>query len=140
MTTSKDLRDGTATALQAAGVAEYRAGGYAGFTGVPIFMSKMPSAPDRVVVITTYRRPAPHEWGVQVRVRGSKGGTVSAEDLADVVNTALHGLTDLTWGGTDVDLLSLVSSARLGFDSNDRDEVSLNYRAVTSDPSTALID
>ncbi len=139
MSTSRDLRLGVADELKTAGIAEYRLN-FNGYTGTRIYLSKMPSDPDRVLVVTTYPRPAPHEHGVQVRCRGAKGGNVSAEDLADDVRTALHGLSGRVWGDTEVELLAFVSAARMGFDSSDRDEVALNFRAVTSDPSTALID
>lgn len=140
MSTSKDLREGVAAALSAAGVAEYRPAGYVGFTGTPVFMSKMPAEPDRCVVVTVYPLPEPNEHAVQVRCRGAAGGTVSAEDLADDARAALHGLEQRRWGGTDLVLLHLLSVARMGFDANDRDEVALNFGAITSDPSTSLID
>jgi hypothetical protein len=140
-TTSKDLRELVAQLLDDASVGTYRpAGGYQTGDTAPIFFSRMPATPDRCIVVTTYPRPAPHEHGVQVRCRGAAKGNVSAEDLADAARTALHDLTNLTRGNTVVDLLSFVSGGRLGFDAADRDEVALNFRAVTSDPSTALID
>lgn len=141
MSTSRDLRTGTAQALADAGVGTYRpAGGYTASDPAPVFFGKMPDTPDRCIVVTVYPLPAPHQWGVQVRCRGARGSTVSAEDLADPARTALHDLRDLVWGGTGVDLLALASAARMGFDSADRDEVALNFRAVTSDPATAVID
>lgn len=141
MSTSRDLREGVAQALDDAGVGTYRpAGGYQVGDTAPIFFSRMPTTPDRCIVVTVYPRPAPYEHGVQVRLRGAAKGNVSAEDLADGARTALHDLRDLTWGSTTVDLLSLLTAARMGFDAADRDEVALTFRAVTSDPSTALID
>lgn len=141
MSTSKDLREGVAAQLDADDVGTWRAsGGYQSGDTAPVFFSRMPTSPDRCLVVTVYPLAAEHRHGVQVRCRGAKGGTVSAEDLADAVRTSLHGLTGLLWGSTHVELVSLLNVARLGFDSSDRDEVAVNLQAVTSDPSTALID
>lgn len=130
MSTSKDLREGVRTALATAGAA----------TTGDVFFSKMPASPDRVVVVTVYPVPLPHVTGVQVRVRGRAGSTVDAEDWADTVKDALHGIADRTWGSTRVELLAYQSGARMGFDANNRDEVALNFYATTSAPSVSLVD
>lgn len=130
MSTPKDIRDGAKAALIAAGLA----------TAGQVFMSKMPSAPDQVIVLTWYPVSLEHREGLQVRVRGAARSNVSAEDWADQVKTALHGLHDLQWGDTALELLHHVSGARMGFDSSERDEVSLNFYAVTSAPSISLVD
>ena len=141
MSTSKDLRELVAGLLVDAGVGTYRASGkYLASDTSPIYFSRMQSSPDRLLVVTVYPRAEDHAHGVQVRCRGAAGGTVSAEDLADSVRSALHGLTDLHRGSTDVELLHVVSVARMGVDAGGRDEVAVNLRAVTSDPSTSLID
>lgn len=140
MSTSKDLREGVATRLHAAGIGTWRPfGKYLATDTAPIHLSRMPSELDRVLVVTVYPLGA-YTFGVQVRCRGAKGGNTSAEDLADAVRAELHGITDVTWGETQVDQLTLLNVARMGFDGSDRDEVAVNLRAVTSDPSTALID
>lgn len=145
MSTVRDLVDGTAQALAAAGI------GSAGDViepGAPrpilAFRSRTDS-PDDVLVIATYPRPAPHEHGIQVRCRGRRPiagdeAVGAAAEVADDVRRALHGLRDQTWGETDVTLLWFVSLALLGPDDNDRDEVAVNFAALTSDPSTSLVD
>jgi hypothetical protein len=130
VTTPKDLRDGAKAALVNAGVA----------TAPQVFMSKMPSAPDKAIVLTWYPVALEHREGLQVRVRGLAKSTTSAEDWADQVKDALHGLHDLQWGDTHLELLHYVSGARMGFDGSDRDEVALNFYAVTSAPSISLVD
>lgn len=143
MSTGSDLRDGTAQALHAAGVGTYRSGPadpYQSGDTAPILFNRMPPSPDVVLVLTTYARPAAHQHGLQVRCRGADEDDVDADDLADAVRGALHGLHDLTWGGTDLALLTFASAARLGSDDTGRDEVAVNFIAVTSDPSTSLVD
>jgi len=127
---AKDLRDGAKAALIAAGVA----------TTDQVFISKMPSLPDKVLVITWYPVAAGNTEGLQVRVRGAARSNVSAEDWAAQVRDTLHGLTGQQWGGTQLAVLAFQSGARIGFDSGDRDEVALNFYATTSNPSTSLVD
>lgn len=135
MTTSAGIRTAVKDALVAADIATYRAGGgYTASDTAPIFYSRMPSTPDRVLVITTYPTSLPYTTGVQIRVRGAKGSTVSAEDLADLVRPVLHDRTDLP----GIVLLTYRGGGRIGFDAQDRDEVSLNFYAVTDDQASAV--
>lgn len=140
MSTATDLTAGTAAALAAAGVGTYDGGPYAPDAVRPIFEFQSPPAPDEALTVYAYPRPAPHEHAVQVRCRGPVGGVGAASDIADDVRAVLHGLRDLTWGGTELALLSFASVGLLGHDSNDRDEVTVNFVALTSDPSTSLVD
>lgn len=130
MSTPKDLRDGAKARLVSEGVA----------TAPQVFMSKMPALPDRAVVITWYPVSLDNTEGLQVRVRGLAKKTTDAEDWADQIKNALHGLHDLQWGDTALALLRYVSGARMGSDGTDRDEVSLNFYAITSAPSISLVD
>lgn len=139
MSTATDLTRGAAQALAAAGVGTY-AGTYDAGTTRPIFEFQSPDGPDEVLTVATYPRPADHEHAVQVRCRGARGAIGSASDVADDVRAALHGLRDVTWGETSITLLSFTSLALLGHDDNDRDEVTVNFKALTSDPSTSLVD
>ena len=132
--TASTIRDAIAAALHAAGVGTYRpSGGYAAGDTAPIFFSRTPATPDRVITITVYPVAVPHTVGVQVRARGSAGATTSAEDLADAARGVLHGREDLP----GIELLTWISGARIGFDTGQRDEVSLNFHALTDDPATA---
>jgi len=135
VSTSAQLRTAVKDALVAAGVGAYRAaGGYTSSDTGPIFYSRMPATPDRVIVITTYPVGLPYLTGVQVRCRGAAGSTVSAEDLADAVRPVLHGREDLP----GIEAITYQSGARMGFDAQGRDEVSLNFHAMTDDPASAV--
>ena len=135
MSTSAQLRTAVKDALVAAGVGAYRSGGgYTTSDSGPIFYSRMPATPDRVIVITTYPVGLPYLTGVQVRCRGAAGSTVPAKDLADAVRPVLHGREDLP----GIEAIVYQSGARMGFDAQDRDEVSLNFHALTDDPASAV--
>ena len=132
--TASTIRDAIAAALHAAGVGTYRpSGGYAAGDTAPIFFSRTPATPDRVITITVYPVALDHIAVVQVRARGSAGATTSAEDLADAIRATLHGREDLP----GIELLTWQSGARIGFDTQQRDEFSLNFHALTDDPATA---
>lgn len=129
-TTAKDLREGIRQALTDAALA----------TTSQVFWSKMPTTPDRVVVISWYPVSVPHVEGVQLRIRGKAGSNTDAEDWANQIRAALHGLSDLTWGDTVLDTLAWVSGAPMGYDGTNRQEVALNFYATTSAPSISLVD
>lgn len=135
MSTSAQIRTAVKDAIVDAGVGTFRAsGGYADSDTGPIFYGRMPSTPDRVIVITTYPTGLPYLTGVQIRCRGAAGSTVSAEDLADAVRPVLHGREDLP----GIEAIAYQSGSRLGFDGQDRDEVSLNFHVLTDDPASAV--
>lgn len=120
--TSKQLREAIAARLAAVG------------PQIPIYYSRMPSTPDRCIVVTTYGL-GDYLRNVQVRVRGSANSTVQAEDDADTIRGALHG-----YSLADLAILHCISVARMGADTSQRDEVAMNFQAVTSDPGTSLVD
>lgn len=129
------VRDSIAAAIASAGHGTYRPqGGYQPSDPAPIFFSKLPATPDRVVVVTAYPVSIPHVVGIQIRTRGSADATTSAEDLADDIRTTLHARADLP----GIELLTWQSGARVGFDARNRDEMTANFYAVTTDPATAL--
>lgn len=138
MSTGKDLRDLVSLALDAAGVGTFSASGYSGSEDWPIYWRKVPASPDRCIVVSDYGLGGDYERGIQVRFRGARNSATSAADRADAARVALHGLEHVTQGSTEVALLSLTSTAELGLDSLSRDEVALNFRALTSDPNTAI--
>lgn len=142
MSTAGDLRAGASQALEDAGVAVYRVGADGAYAAdeLGIFHGRMPADPDRVVVVNAYARPADHQQGVQVRVRGAADDDVDADDVADAVRKALHGIHDRRWGDTDLVQLAFLNAAPMGADANGRTEVAVNFAAVTSDPSTSLVD
>ena len=136
MTVRADVREMVSQQLDAAGLAVYSPADES--TPWPIKWGSMPAQPDRAVVVSCYGLGGEHEQGVQVRVRGSVEDSTTAEDRGDLIRTQLHGLADLTHGDTTLVLLTFLSMADLGSDANGRDQVTVNFRAVTSDPNTAL--
>ena len=138
MSTGKDLRDLVSLALHAAGVGTFSASGYTGAEEWPIFWRKMPASPDKCIVVTDYGLGGDYERGVQVRFRGSRNSATSAPVQPAAGRVALHGIEGVTQGSTEVALLSLTSIAELGSDTLSRDEVAVNFRALLSDPNTAI--
>ena len=136
MTVRADVREMVSRQLDTAGLAVYSPADET--TPWPIKWGSMPAQPDRAVVVSCYGLGGEHEQGVQVRVRGSVEDSTTAEDRADLIKTQLHGLAGVTHGDTTLVLLTFLSMADLGSDANGRDQVTVNFRAVTSDPNTAL--
>lgn len=139
-TEAKDLRELIAATLDDAGVAQF-AGSYTGSDVWPVYFRKMPDGsgvPDKVLTISLYSTGAPHAQGVQVRVRGSRSARTDAEDQAKAVEKALHGVTGTSRGVVDVELITYQSTLPLGLDANGREELAVNFLAMTSDGGSAL--
>ncbi|HEY1175477.1 MAG TPA: minor capsid protein [Phytomonospora sp.] len=135
--TRSDVREIVADRLAAAGEATVSES-LDGTEPWPVHWRKMPALPDEAIVIACYGLGGDYELGVQVRVRGSRDSTTSAEDKAQAIKDVLHGLANQTRGDTTLVLLTHTSTADLGSDANGRDELAVNFRAVTNDPNTAL--
>lgn len=136
MTVRADVREMVSRELDAAGLAVYSPDDET--TPWPIKFGVMPASPDRAVVVACYGLGGEHEQGVQVWVRGTVEDSTTAEDRGDLIKARLHGLAGVTFGDTTLVLLTFTSMADLGSDANGRDQVTVNFRAVTSDPNTAL--
>lgn len=134
----QELREIVALAIDGAGLGTYDGTAYDGTEPWPMFMRKLPDGPDECLVIECYGLGGDFETGVQVRVRGSREDDTTAEDKADAIRGVLHGLADVTRGSTTLVLLTYTSTADLGSDKQGRDQVTLNLRALTDDPNTAL--
>lgn len=139
-TVRADVRTLVATVLNDTGTGTYRPAGYDGTEAWPIHFRQVPAEPDEVLVVSCYGIGGAHQLGVQVLVQGNAESTVSAEDKADQVRTRLHGLTGLAYGATTLALLAFTSMAELGFDSNGREEITVNFAATTDDPNDSLVD
>ena len=131
-TVRKDLRELVANTLAGLSLGSLSGGSW------PIYYRKMPDTPDECIVVACYGLGGDFEHGVQVRVRGSNEVYTSAEDKADAIRMALHGLENVSRGSTALALLTHTSTADLGSDTLSRDEVAVNFRALTDDPNTAL--
>lgn len=141
MSETADLLDGIARTIDAAGIAQYRADGPYQAGDVPITFKSMPANPDRAVTLTVYGA-SDHptiplgERRLQVRVRGAAGDSLDADDLADAVFDALHGLTHQQYGSVHVIQILRVSTVPLGLDDLQRDERSDNYALDVNPPTT----
>jgi hypothetical protein len=133
----QDLREIVALAIDAAGLGTYSTV-YDGTEPWPIFLRKTPDEPDECIVVECYGLGGDFETGVQVRLRGSREDSTTAEDRADAIRAELHGLGETTRGTTTLVLLTHTSTADLGSDKHGRDQVTVNLRALTDDPNTAL--
>lgn len=130
------LVDEFARMIAARGLGDYRADGSA---GGDVYLTRMPPAPDAVLVVGRYGGPESDarlgydEPGLQVRARGAADADITlVEDRAQAVYDALHGLSSMrlplgTW------LVSLVGvnggPVYIGQDANRRDEYVVNFRA-----------
>ncbi|GII98389.1 hypothetical protein CLV28_0712 [Sediminihabitans luteus] len=146
MSWTSDLEAGLAEHLAAAGLGVWRPTGPAYTTAeVGIVTGRVPTAPDRVIVINAYNVTSgllSHvTLGLQIKVRGPKSADPRpAQDLTDAIYDRLHGARDLTLAGIPVALLWRQSWAWLGPDANGRDETTSNYYAETAHPSAHVTD
>ena len=105
-----------------------------------LFINKMPSSPDNVVSIHdasgespevnyTYEKP-----GVQIRVRGAKGGYKAAHEQAQDIRNFLHPTGNLTINGARyVGIWAEGDIIPLGDDDNERPLFSMNFRVHRTD-------
>ncbi|MEO3860869.1 minor capsid protein [Acrocarpospora sp. B8E8] len=116
-----------------------------GSVGGDIFLSRVPDAPDRVLIISRYGGDESSladdydEPRLQFRTRGPADDVRDAEQWAEQVYDAFHGLgmRELP-GGTWLQLMVGLQSGPIwiGQDKNDRPEYTVNFRAEVSRAST----
>lgn len=111
----------------------------------PVFSTKMPTAPDRCVVVARYGGPESaladnyDEPRIQFRTRGPASDVRIAERDADLIYDRLNGLERLTLpGGTWLSQLVGLNGGPvyIGQDANKRDEYTVNFRCPVSRTST----
>ncbi len=136
MIPATQLYEAAALVLDTAGAGVWKPDGAYTKTETGIILKKMPTAPDNTIVLTLYGRdtnPSPaltHEIiNLQVRVRTAKGRPDSVDTLAEHVTAALHG-DHLNWSGIAITKCHRISYLPLGFDANDRPEISLNFQLI----------
>ncbi|GAA2037354.1 hypothetical protein GCM10009740_31430 [Terrabacter terrae] len=137
----RDLLDGLARELDAAGVATYRTDTSYVDGETAITFGTMPDRPDRCVTLTTYPlsdepREAKSLVGVQVRSRAET--YLDGNDLNVAIFNALHGLTGRQYGTCHLVQLQRRSSIPMGADDDQRWEHSANFYADINPPTTAL--
>lgn len=141
MATTRDLLEGVAGTLKAAGLVEWNADAVyaAGQTGV--FMKRMPAAPDRVVVLTAVSRGDDPSMPLgqimlQVRGRGRPNQPLDVDDLLDSIFAVLHGSTDLPFGDMTVIQCNRRITAPMGMDDAKRWERADQYYIDADYPAT----
>lgn len=139
------LLEEVAALLDELGVGTYHADGTAGGT---IYLAALPSAPDRAIAVARYgagesdSRLGYDEVNLQIRTRGTRTDARTAEQDAQSVYDALHGLGERTLpGGTWLQLAVAGQGGPIyiGRDEAGRHEYTVNVRAelrrVTSNRS-----
>ncbi len=136
-----DLLAGVAQYLAGGGVGTWRAdGAYLPTDPEPIVITAVPSAPDRVIVLTPYTVSddgslSDSVQGLQVRLRGTVDPRV-VQGLADRVFDRLHGSHGVTLpGGLRLVIAERRSGTPLGTDGTGRHERSENYHLTVWRPS-----
>jgi hypothetical protein len=135
------LLTGLADHLAANGVGVWRPAGAYEAGEVAIVVRAIPQSPDRLITLAAYILEdvapglADSDVGVQIRVRGTTDPRV-AEDIGDAVFDLLDSAEHLSWGGVLVTSVARQSSAPLGQDTNDRWEMSHNYRVEAVRPTS----
>ena len=108
-----------------------------------IFMKFVPTAPDRVVVLTAVNQgddismPAGQVM-VQVRGRGLPNRPTDVDDLLDSIFPILHGATDLIFGTVTVTQMNRKVRVPMGQDDSKRWELIDQYYLDVSTPPTVL--
>lgn len=144
MSLTFDLLDGIGQTLAAAGLVTYplAAGQTYAASDTGLAFARMPSEPDRCVVLTDYTvsDDAANPWGqvrVQVRTRGLPNRPDDVWALRGGVFAVLQSAQALTFGTVTVAQCLRVSSIPMGQDANMRFEYADNYQFDVQVPASA---
>jgi len=136
MKPATDIYEAIATRLHTKGAAVWNPTGIYTPTQCGIILKKMPASPDNAVVLTIYDRPTSMSRRtredtirLQIRARTSKGRPDSVDTLAENITTALEG-DHQTWSNILFAHIRRISYLPLGFDANDRPEISMNFELI----------
>lgn len=120
-------------------------GAFAAASGWSINISKEPISPNTTITIfNTAGRPPNPKWlldypSLNIRVRGSKGGYVNAEDKAKEVKDVLLGFDSQDINGDRwVSVTMPGDLIFIGYDENERPMFSLNFRLIVEPATSAL--
>lgn len=120
-------------------------GSFAASTGWGIYISKEPTSPNTTITIfNTAGRPPNPKWlldypGLNIRIRGDKGGYSNAEDKAKEVKDVLLGLDSQDINGDRwVSVTMPGDIAFIGYDENERPMFSLNFRLIIEPAASVL--
>jgi hypothetical protein len=143
MGATRDLLNGLAGMIAAAGFGVFNPNGVYASTDTGIIMLIMPGSPDRVIVLNAVSQgdnitiPLGQVM-VQVRVRGLPNNPLDALDLSDSIFAILHGTKDLTFGSVHVIQMNRKVNVPMGQDDVKRSEMVDQYYLDVDAPPTAL--
>nr|WP_205834859.1 minor capsid protein [Microbacterium sp. CFH 90308] len=102
---------------------------------VGIFYGAIGADPDRAIGVRVYGTTDEDisTRRAQLRIRGAKYQRVSADRLADLAKTVLHGLSRV--GG--INDIRRISMTPLGADNNGREERTENYEIILDNPEAS---
>jgi hypothetical protein len=128
---TSDLLTGIAVYAAEHGVGEWNPEGIYTADQAGILIARRPPAPDRVIVLDEYLVDDDNTGDatvqLQARFRGAANDPVSAKDLRDDFRDLFNGLPFTRFGGVAVSQMFYTSGATLGFDANDRLELTSNF-------------
>lgn len=99
---------------------------------IGIFLHAVPSSPDQIVALADYGLIDEDGTGdvtvlVQARIRGQANRPTTAKDLRDAWRDRFNGLEHVDFGGTHITQMFATPGAELGFDQNNRLELTVNF-------------
>jgi len=102
---------------------------------VALFVGAIDPTPDRAIGVRVYGTTDDDvaERRVQLRIRGAKNQPLSADRMADLAFTVLHGLSRV--GG--INDIRRISMTPLGSDTNGREERTENYQIILDNPEAS---
>lgn len=99
---------------------------------IGIFLYAVPHEPDQIITLADYDVIDADDTGdvtvlVQARFRGQANRPATAKALRDAFRTRFNGLEHVTFGGTHITQMFATTSPDLGFDQNNRLELTTNF-------------
>jgi hypothetical protein len=143
MSVERDIVEGVAGLIVAAGIAVFNPSGVYADTDTGIVFKVVPAKPDRVVILTAV--PMTDDVSMplgqvmlQVRTRGLPNNPLDVDDLASPIFDLLQGRTYDTFGGTTVVQYRRTTSIPNGQDAAERFEKIDQFYLDVDYPATAL--
>jgi hypothetical protein len=142
MGATRDLLNGLAGMITAAGIGVLNTNGVYAANDTGLIMLVMPASPDRVIVLNAVSQGDDitmplGQVMVQVRVRGLPNNPLDALDLSDSIFAILHGTKDLTFGSVHVIQMNRRVNVPMGQDAAKRSEFVDQYYLDVDAPATA---
>jgi hypothetical protein len=99
---------------------------------IGIFLVAVPASPDQIITLDEYGTTDADGTGdvtvlLQARFRGLANKPTTAKDLRDAFRDRFNGLEHVDFGGTHITQMFATPGAPLGFDQNNRLELTANF-------------